>query len=105
MKKFQVFLGLAVLVLVLWATTTPVNANSKSLIGSWVPSWDPVCCNTVTTGEYCEDWGWCWGGALVTCYAKAPWQQLNGYCHATGSWTCSGNYPCNDIHDAACNFN
>ena len=36
MKKFQLFLGLAVLVLALYTVASPVSADGKSLIGSWV---------------------------------------------------------------------
>ena len=36
MKKFQILLGLTVLVLALYTVASPVSADAKSLIGSWV---------------------------------------------------------------------
>lgn len=35
MKKFQIFIGLTVLVLALWVVGTPVNADGKTLVGGW----------------------------------------------------------------------
>jgi hypothetical protein len=47
MKKFQVFLGLAVLMLVLWTVATPVNQNNDSLVGAWIVG--PACCSGTDT--------------------------------------------------------
>lgn len=88
-------------VIVFWAAAAPSTAStSMGSLGGWVPTWNAVCCYDVTYGEYCEDWGWCYGGPLITCYLSFP---TNGSCHATGEWTCKGVWPCTDIHNAACN--
>jgi len=52
MKNFQVFLGLAVLALVLWAAATPVKADETFLVGGW--SLGGGCCNGVDL-EPCQD--------------------------------------------------
>jgi hypothetical protein len=57
MKKFQVFLGLAVLVLVLWAAATPMNMDGKSLIAGWAPQYNSYCCEYQSPRPCGEFWG------------------------------------------------
>lgn len=65
MKKFQVFLGLAVLVAALWAVGTPVDAEGKSLVGAWVVYHDCVCCES-------DEWNDCKNGEIIGGLDCAP---------------------------------
>ena len=101
MKKLQVFLGLAVLIFVLWATTTPVNADGKSLIGGWVPIWPAPCCYGVFPNDHCANgapYG-CYGGGLITCWMASEYTGKN--CTPWGGDPM--RWYCNNIEHAQCN--
>ena len=106
MKKFQVFLGLAVLVLVLWAAATPVNASDLSLIGSWVPT-APGCPCDVDDPRPCADYAGCSPRG-----PNVPYQEmLVCFAKPSGSKTCTlgsdtpcdyGNESCTSTFNMAC---
>jgi hypothetical protein len=110
-RRLMLVLGIALGLLVVWATATPKDLSVESLIGGWYPMYGYNCCDDVFPDDWCSNsqgWGpWgpmvCNGGGLITCIlaANPPTVEL---CSATGPVRCY-TYPpswCNDIHDAQC---
>lgn len=97
MKKFQVVLGLAVMVAMLWAVASPVNAEVKLLTGGWVlvPCGTP--CNGVTE-EPCRN-GPAWTVPLCSPFYDT-WVCISGssgwgLCTSLGYDECdAGGYDC-----------
>lgn len=105
MKKYQVLLGLGVLVMALWTVIAPVHADGKSLVGSWV--W--VNCDTA-----------CEGNTDVICNVNEPWPAIcgnynvvnvcavnsngSGTCTGEDQYPCVGNYACSTAEDTYCGY-
>lgn len=107
MRKYQVLLGLGVLVMALWAVSAPVHTDGKSLVGGWV--W--VGCTTPCDGNVwvqcsvdepfpavCYDSTW-----VYVCFVDS--YSPTGHCAADEpmSYPCqNGNMSCRSAYDTHC---
>ena len=103
MKKFQILLGLTVLVLALYTISAPVNADGKSLIGGWGHYSGCMCGVSHLDYYYCDNrpapTGGC-GGSTFIGFVGGGFD----FSHPGPNKACSGGqgYPpfCSDFRDS-----
>jgi hypothetical protein len=111
-SQVPLFLGLALGLMALWVTASPVGASGDLITGSWTACWVqgtkiastesycPGCAGTYL--GYCSDGLGCFGGNIVVLIANAS----GGTPYRTGtSPVCYGllwPWHCRDVYNAGC---